>query len=73
MITTETFPVTGNWSEIGEIIVKTDEQPDTTTKVVTYKGKTKRKTFRGEVSHHDAQRWVNDIISPIIHGAKTQI
>jgi len=69
MVTTEIIPV-GFGSEI---VVKTDEQPDSTTKVVTFRGKTKRKTFRGEVSHHDAQRWANDLILPVIHGAKDGI
>lgn len=73
MITVQTIPVTEGWSRLEVLVVKTDEQPDTTTKVVTYKGKKKTKTFRGEVSHHDAERWANDIILPVIHGAKTQI
>lgn len=55
------------------LVVNTDEQPETTSVTVTYKGKTKRKKFRGEVSHHSAQRWVNDIILPVIHGAKEVI
>lgn len=70
MVTTETIPV-GFGMEL--LVVKTDERPDTTTKVITYKGKTKRKTFRGEVSHHDARRWAHDLILPVIHGAKDSI
>ena len=56
----------------GNIVVTTDEQPETTSVVLTYKGQAKRKKFRGETSHHDAQRWVNDNTIPIIHaGRKT--
>lgn len=74
MVTVETIPVMVGWSSGLEVlVVKTDEQSDTTTKVVIFKGKTKRKTFRGEVSHHDAERWANDLILPVIHGAKDGI
>lgn len=54
------------------IRVTTDEQSETTSVVLAYKGQFKRKKFRGETSHHDAQRWVNDNTIPIIHaGRKT--
>lgn len=54
------------------IVVTTDEQPDITSVKITYKGQVRRKRFKGETSHHDAQRWVDDNTIPIIHaGRKT--
>ncbi len=33
----------------------------------------KSKAFRGETAQHSAMRWVNDLILPIVHGAKDKI
>lgn len=33
----------------------------------------KSKAFRGETAEHDAKRWMNDLILPVIHGAKDGI
>jgi hypothetical protein len=54
-------------------IVVTEKANDTLNAVVTFGAKVKRKTFRGETAHHSAQRWVNDLTLPVIHGAKDSI
>jgi hypothetical protein len=33
----------------------------------------KTKTFHGETAEHSARRWMNDLILPVIHGAKDGI
>ena len=40
---------------------------------VTVGVKRKSKTFRGETAEHSAKRWMNDLILPVIHGAKDGI
>jgi hypothetical protein len=40
---------------------------------VTVGVKFKQKAFRGETAEHKAMRWVNDLILPVIHGAKDGI
>lgn len=70
MVTTNVIPV-GFGLDL--LVVKTDERSDSTKVTVTYKGKSRSKTFRGEVSHHDAARWAHDLTSPIVFGVKSAI
>lgn len=35
-----------------------------------YKGRKRTKTFRGETAHSDLDRWIRDMITPLIHAGK---
>lgn len=53
-----------------ELHLRITEDDNTVTATVSYKGCHNSKSFRqSETAHSDAERWVNDLALPIIHGA----
>ena len=49
----------------GVIAIDTLDRYPTMRVTIRYNGKTTKKTFRGESSHHNSARWVNDQVSTI--------
>ena len=65
-VTTKSYP-DGYNGEVTVQIVEMNDADWTVKATMTYKGKTIRKSAKGETAHHKIDRWVNENLIRVIH------